>query len=162
MALNRQHKDKEFHLMSKDPTYRAWSRMKSRCKSDLSVCKPYYKEKGITYPENWEYFSNFLRDMGNIPSRKYHLDRINGELPYSKENCRWVSGVVNAQNKEKSHELRGAYKTPTGSYISRFSLYGEVYNLGTFKTEEETHNEYRKMFYEWYGFYPERNKEKRK
>ena len=159
---NRQHIDKESHILSKDSTYRAWSRMKSRCNSDLISCTPYYRDKGIRYDERWEYFSEFLSDMGFMPDGKYHLDRIDGDRGYSKENCRWVHGVINAQNKAKSSELRGAYKNKVSEkYISRFCLLGFRYNLGTYKTEEEAHQEYKKIFHEWYGFYPERHKEKR-
>ena len=72
--------------------WRAWYNMRRRChKKGLDNAKHYF-DKGISVCSEWfESFEQFLKDMGNAPTRKHSLDRINGELGYYKENCRWVT-----------------------------------------------------------------------
>lgn len=84
------------------PTYRSWESMKSRCKGTSSKCdRPNYFERGITFCKEWEYFSDFLSDMGIRPEGKT-LDRINNDLGYFKENCRWATSSEQMRNKRSN------------------------------------------------------------
>jgi hypothetical protein len=40
-------------------------------------------------------FKNFMADMGPRPSADYHLDRIDPDGNYTKENCRWLPKTEN-------------------------------------------------------------------
>ena len=82
------------HGMSNTPTYNSWQAMKDRC-HDLE--NPYYGGRGITYCEEWEDFRNFFRDMGERPA-EHTLDRINGDLNYCPENCRWATAQLQKLN----------------------------------------------------------------
>ena len=56
-----------------------------------------YGAKGISVCDDWKKFENFLTDMGERPPGKT-LDRKNGKLGYSKENCQWATPQVQQHN----------------------------------------------------------------
>ena len=67
-----------------------------------------YGGRGIRVCKAWKMqgrgvgFRNFLEDMGVRP-KGLTLDRINNNKGYSKENCRWVTMKVNANNSRAPH-----------------------------------------------------------
>lgn len=71
--------------------------MRSRCNNPKAPKYPAYGGSGISVCERWEVFANFLEDMGERPAGTT-LDRINGELGYFKENCRWATTKVQQRN----------------------------------------------------------------
>lgn len=110
--LNKKHGHKTKDLRSK--TYSAWSNMKSRCTNPNRRDTKNYKGRGISYIERWDLFENFLEDMGECPERGT-LDRINNDLGYSKENCRWATMKEQNLNKRNNvrHEFNGKTQTLT-------------------------------------------------
>lgn len=79
-------------------TYRSWQDMKSRCDNPRDISYKNYGGRGITYSPEWSRFEVFLADMGDRPPET-SLDRIDGELPYSKGNCAWSSREVQNNNR---------------------------------------------------------------
>ena len=74
--------------VAKSPTYKCWDNMIQRC---TNVNNPAYKNyggRGIEVCEDWRDFSNFYRDMGDVPSG-LSLDRADNNLGYSADNCKW-------------------------------------------------------------------------
>lgn len=96
------------HGKSNTKLYRVWLSMKTRCNNPRSNRYKYYGGKGITYDSNWEDFENFYADMHEGYKEGLTLDRIDRDLGYSKENCRWV-GII-AQNNNKSDNLLILYQ----------------------------------------------------
>ena len=82
------------------PEYMAWQHMRGRCMNPKSKDYPYYGGRGITVAARWEKFENFLTDMGRRPTPKHTLDRKNGDLGYSKQNCRWATRQEQARNRD--------------------------------------------------------------
>src|SRR5205814_10410404 len=79
--------------------YRTWENIKSRCLNPNYTDWAYYGGRGITVCERWLHsFENFLQDMGRKPGPDYSIDRINNELGYFPENCRWATSSEQAQN----------------------------------------------------------------
>lgn len=85
------------HNMSKSKTYKIWCGLKTRCnnpKSDYYYC---YGGKGISYDSTWEYFENFLRDMGECPEG-FSIERKDINKNYTKSNCEWIPLFKQSRN----------------------------------------------------------------
>lgn len=76
--------------------------MLNRCRNKNLKCYPMYGGRGITVSESWLTFENFYDDMGDPPTDRHSIDRINNDLGYSKENCRWATPREQAGNKSNS------------------------------------------------------------
>lgn len=87
------------HGLSSTPIYHIWEGMKARC--DRPSCNHYdiYGGAGIGYCASWEYFHNFYNDMGSEYREGLSLDRIDNNLGYCKDNCRWVPKSQQHHNK---------------------------------------------------------------
>lgn len=86
------------HGMSRTSTYGAWCAIISRTSAKFGKNYKWYGSRGISICEEWKLFENFYNDMGDRPHKMY-LDRIDNDLGYFKENCRWVNAKVNSQNR---------------------------------------------------------------
>jgi hypothetical protein len=87
------------------PEYRAWTELLHRCSAPGAQAWKNYGGRGITVSDRWRYgedgihpFECFRADMGPKPSPKHSLDRIDNDLGYSKENCRWATPTQQARN----------------------------------------------------------------
>ena len=99
------------HNGHKTREYSIWSDMKSRCLNKHHAWFPQYGARGIDVCEEWaNTFDSFIRDMGLAPTTKHQLDRINNDLGYNKQNCRWATPTVNQRNKRNARLV----STPTG------------------------------------------------
>ena len=76
-------------------THQTWKSMLQRCKNPVGRNKAY---KNVSVCSDWLIFDNFLADMGIRPSNEVSLDRINSNLGYNKENCRWASKLEQRLN----------------------------------------------------------------
>lgn len=102
--------------------YATWCAMKRRCFDEKDKRYMDYGGRGITVCEEWKNdFSKFFQDMGLAPDKKYQVDRINNELGYSKDNCKWVTQKENSNNKRNNIFLTIDDKTMTASQWSEFS-----------------------------------------
>ena len=86
--------------MYKTATYNSWDSMKQRCTNPKNRRWKHYGGRGISYDSRWEFFENFLEDMGECPEG-LTLDRIDVNGNYCKENCRWATDSVQGYNQTK-------------------------------------------------------------
>lgn len=89
------------HGQSDTSLYRRWRAMLNRCQNEKCVAYQWYGARGIAVCERWGRFENFAADMGH-PGRGMKLDRINNDLGYSPDNCRWVTHKENCNNRRNS------------------------------------------------------------
>lgn len=86
-------------------TYKSWANMKTRCMNQRYKWYHNYGGRGIDICERWLKFENFLADMGERPENK-SLDRINNEIGYSPENCRWATSKEQNNNTRKQNRSK--------------------------------------------------------
>ncbi len=76
--------------------------MKQRCGNPKTADYISYGGRGITVCERWRKFAAFIEDMGWPPPGKFTIDRINNDLGYCKENCRWATRDQQDSNKRNN------------------------------------------------------------
>lgn len=110
-------------------TYARWAAMKTRATNPNFSRADCYFEKGIGMCPSWGDFRVFLEDMGECPSKKHSLDRIDNSGDYCKENCRWTTQDVQTFNKisanEKSGKITGVHLHKSGCWDVRWRQDGK-------------------------------------
>ena len=101
------------HGKSRTPTHKIWMGMIKRCRNPKASRYSWYGGRGIKVCERWNSFENFLADMGERPSTRHSLDRIDSNGNYEPNNTRWVVQIVQANNRSNNHKIQAAGKTQT-------------------------------------------------
>jgi hypothetical protein len=110
--IRRKEKHHLTHGLAGTPVYHAWQTMTARCLNKKKWNYKNYGGRGIKVCDRWLRFENFLEDMGEKPSSKHSLDRIDNNGDYCKANCRWATLDIQAQNKRRTIWVDGfALKT---------------------------------------------------
>lgn len=93
------------------PEYRSWASMLSRCTNQNVERYSRYGGRGITVCDRWKSFENFLADMGNRPTSKHSINRIDNDGNYEKENCEWSIDQQSNTSRSVRLAVNGITKT---------------------------------------------------
>lgn len=96
------------HGKTGTPEYYAWLDMRKRCLYKKHKNYNSYGGRGILICERWSDFKKFFVDMGNRPTSKHSLDRINNNGNYEPGNCRWATRYEQSFNRRNT--IRFEYK----------------------------------------------------
>lgn len=89
------------HGASGSKLHNTWRGMRNRCRSAKYIDAHRYFERGITVCKEWEKYPAFEKwALSHGFKEGLTIDRINNDLGYSPDNCRFVSQAVNANNRE--------------------------------------------------------------
>ena len=103
---------KKTHGKRQTRLYRIWAGIKRRCLTDTNVSK-WYKDKGITicneWRDNFECFYNWA--INNGYNDNLTIDRINPNMDYYPENCRWIPLAEQAKNTTQNNLITYNGKT---------------------------------------------------
>lgn len=108
---NRKNASIELGVIHKHPLYAIWQGIISRCYKKYNNRYKYYGARGIKVCDRWQGnggFEHFVNDMGERPSSKHTIDRINPNGDYCPENCRWAT--YREQNSNRSISILLKYK----------------------------------------------------
>jgi hypothetical protein len=98
---------------SEKPEYSVWSAMVQRCTNPNHPCYQLYGGRGITVCDKWLVFDGFHDEMGDRPSPDHSIERINNDLGYFKQNCKWATWSEQSNNKRSCNYLTHNGKTQT-------------------------------------------------
>lgn len=109
------------HGKSYSSLYRTWVHIIGRCENKNDESYKNYGGRGINICKEWrEDFEAFEKYIGEKPSDKYSIDRIDNEGNYEPGNVRWATIFVQANNrrkqKRKTHCKRGHEFTKENIY----------------------------------------------
>jgi len=108
------------HSLSGTSVYNAWIGMRSRCYNSKNKSYKNYGARGITVCDKWmKSFINFYHDMGDKPSVKHTLERMDNNGIYSPKNCIWATRTEQGNNKRNCHIIKFNKKAQT---ISQWAM----------------------------------------
>ncbi len=88
------------------PEHVAWQHIKQRCRNPNCKAWNDYGARGITICEEWaNSFETFLHDVGQRPSPKHTIERINNDGHYEPGNVRWATRAEQSRNRRNNHSI---------------------------------------------------------
>lgn len=94
------------HGLTETAEHKSWDELIYRCTNPNGRAYKNYGGRGIKVCDRWlESFENFLADMGNKPTPKHSIDRINNNGNYEPSNCRWATRHEQSRNTRRNRVI---------------------------------------------------------
>ncbi len=105
------------HGMTFTNEYQSWYNMKSRCLNPNASKYKHYGGRGITVCDEWLQFINFYADMGDKPTPKHTIERINNDGNYEPSNCKWATYSEQNKNLRRTQDYSKLLHGKDGRFI---------------------------------------------
>lgn len=130
------------HGMVGTRTYKAWYSCIQRCTNKNHPEADKYLGAGIKVCDEWiGSFVAFMNDMGEAPTDKHIIDRIEPKKGYEPGNCRWVTprqSCANTRKKSNSNSpYKGISKLPSGKWRALVNRLNAPRQVGIFACPKE-------------------------
>jgi len=139
----------EKHNMTKHYLHTTWANIKNRTLNKNNNRFKLYGGRGIKLQANWEtsfvaFKDYILTNLGDRPSPKYSLDRIDNDGDYCEGNLRWSTQTEQLHNKRyvRNNDLPKGVKINGKKFQARIHKNYQTIYLGSFDTVEEAHAAY--------------------
>ncbi len=132
-----------YHNKSRTPEYRTWQSIKERCYNKNNIRYDDYGGRGIKVCNRWlEGFLNFLEDMGERPSQKYSIERIDNDKDYKPSNCKWANATEQSINQRIRKDNKSGHKgvywdKKRNKWGSCIGMNGKFNHIGRFDSKNE-------------------------
>jgi len=95
------------HGLRRHPLYAVWCGMKGRCYNPASTKYYCYGARGITICDEWRngFLAFYEFAVAGGWKSGLQIDRIDNDMGYSPENCRFVTGAVNMRNSRRVRNI---------------------------------------------------------
>lgn len=113
------------HGLYQDRAYWVWAKVKARCYNPHSQEYCYYGGRGIKMCDEWLDPENFVKWCylsgydNEAPKGQCTLDRIDVNGNYEPSNCRWVTNLVQQNNRRNNRRFDYNGETKTISELAR-------------------------------------------
>lgn len=138
------------HNKTKHRLYARWREMLLRCHDHESKDYKNYGARGISVCKEWRDINVFIDDMYPTFQEGLTLDRIDNNLGYYKENCRWATKSTQNRNQRvlnssNTSGYRGVHWNKTNNrFVAQIRVDSIRIYLGSFKTAIEAAKAYDK------------------
>ena len=113
---------KTTHGMWNTPEYNTWHSLRIQTTNPKLKKFEYYDKNNIKMCDRWlKSFENFYEDMGERPTDKHVLSRINNDGGFELSNCKWATKKEHSNNRRNTKYLTVDGKTKTLSEWSEIS-----------------------------------------
>ncbi len=134
----------KIHGLHSHKLYKTWQNLIQRCNNPKRKDYKDYGGRGIIVCEEWLDVTIFIAwcESTHPNTKGYTLDRINNELGYFPENCRWADSTTQALNQRKyknnTSGFTGITKKKHGkSWLAQIRILNTNKHIGSFPTIEE-------------------------
>lgn len=142
------------HGLSDHRLLNTWKGMIRRTSNIKHKSFKNYGGRGIKVCDRWLNVHNFIEDMYPTFQEGLTIDRINNNQGYSKDNCRWVSKEIQAQNtrliyaNNKSGYRGVSFCKADSKWRAMIGINGKRKYIGSFNTDIEAAKAYDKYVIE--------------
>jgi hypothetical protein len=131
------------HKGSKTLLYKVWASMLNRCSNEKHKAFPSYGGRGITVVDSWKDFKIFSQwAYENGYEDKLSIDRIDNNLGYFPNNCRWTTNKVQGRNTRINQNNTSGYRGVSfhknrGTWQAAIRVHPKRVYLGQHSTAEK-------------------------